>query len=319
MGIDEAGYGPLLGPLCVATSVFHMEEATEPQDLWELLSSAVCRSPKDSKGRVAIDDSKRLKGSNQLTTRHPLTWLERGVLAALSSMDGGELPGSDSILLERLGAKPPSECPWWAGEAALPLANDAGLLGIAASRLARTQRERALRLHRLRCMAIDAPELNRRMGPGASKAAVNSWAAMTLLDQALRDAPNSTVHAFLDRHGGRIHYREELSFCFPDAAIRVLEESEATSRYELRWGARTAHVAWQVGGETHHLPVALASMTAKLVRELWMARLNRHVARVLPEVKPTAGYVEDGRRWLAEVEPHLGRLGVSREQLVRQA
>ena len=53
MGIDEAGYGPLLGPLCVATSVFHMEEATEPQDLWELLSSAVCRSPKDSKGRVA--------------------------------------------------------------------------------------------------------------------------------------------------------------------------------------------------------------------------------------------------------------------------
>ena len=39
-GIDEAGYGPMLGPLCVASSVFVLDEhdpAGGPPDLWRLL------------------------------------------------------------------------------------------------------------------------------------------------------------------------------------------------------------------------------------------------------------------------------------------
>jgi len=48
-----------------------------------------------------------------------------------------------------------------------------------------------------------------------------------------------------------------------------------------------------------------------------MARLNRYFAVAVPGVAPTAGYVTDGRRFLAEVEPHLDALGIDRSQLVR--
>ena len=45
------------------------------------------------------------------------------------------------------------------------------------------------------------------------------------------------------------------------------------------------------------MAVALASMTAKLVRELAMHRFNRHWCGRVPELKPTAGYRQDASRW----------------------
>jgi hypothetical protein len=63
--------------------------------------------------------------------------------------------------------------------------------------------------------------------------------------------------------------------------------------------------------------VALASMTAKYVRELLMMRLNRYFRSHMPELKPTAGYVEDGRRYIGDIEPLIARLGVDRRSLIR--
>jgi hypothetical protein len=37
----------------------------------------------------------------------------------------------------------------------------------------------------------------------------------------------------------------------------------------------------------------------------------------MPGLAPTAGYVEDGRRFLAAVRPHLAAWGVETELLVR--
>ena len=42
-GIDEAGYGPMLGPLCVGSSVFVMESHEDDgrvPDLWKHLDRA---------------------------------------------------------------------------------------------------------------------------------------------------------------------------------------------------------------------------------------------------------------------------------------
>jgi hypothetical protein len=58
-------------------------------------------------------------------------------------------------------------------------------------------------------------------------------------------------------------------------------------------------------------------MTAKYLRELRMARLNAFFAERLPGLAPTAGYVQDGRRFLAEIEPLLASAGVQRDALVR--
>jgi hypothetical protein len=63
-GIDEAGYGPMLGPLCVGCSIFAVEDADPadgPPNLWARLDEVVTRGARDARRRIAIDDSKKLK------------------------------------------------------------------------------------------------------------------------------------------------------------------------------------------------------------------------------------------------------------------
>ena len=48
-----------------------------------------------------------------------------------------------------------------------------------------------------------------------------------------------------------------------------------------------------------------------------MVRLNRFFTGLMPELKPTAGYVEDGRRFLADIEPLIRQADLDRAELVR--
>ena len=68
-----------------------------------------------------------------------------------------------------------------------------------------------------------------------------------------------------------------------------------------------------------HLPTALASMVAKYTRELYMLRLNRYFGEEIAELKPTAGYVQDGRRFLQEIGPLLAQKGIKQELIVRSS
>ena len=89
------------------------------------------------------------------------------------------------------------------------------------------------------------------------------------------------------------------------------------SRYRLRFGDSLATITFASKSDEHHFPVAIASMIAKYTRELHMIRLNRYFAGMMPKLKPTAGYVTDGRRFLKEIEPLLTNNGINRGDLVR--
>src|SRR3954467_7659854 len=94
-GIDEAGYGPLLGPLVVSASAFELpgDSADLPTNvealpcMWRLLKGAVAKKAPAKKGRLLIADSKVV---HNLTDGKKL--LERGVLAFFNSLNTRPVP-----------------------------------------------------------------------------------------------------------------------------------------------------------------------------------------------------------------------------------
>ena len=125
----------------------------------------------------------------------------------------------------------------------------------------------------------------------------------------------------IDKQGGRDHYTALLLRSFPEAQLKVLRESAESSSYLLcepsLQGPRRTLIQFREKGETAFLPTALASMLCKYLRELCMHSFNAWWCNQIAGLQPTAGYHQEGTRWLLDVEPHLPRLGIRREMLVR--
>ena len=101
-GIDEAGYGPLFGPLTVGRCVIRIPRAASPgagrpggrgaggggddglPDLWARLNKAVSRTLTGRRGRLVVADSKKLK-----TRAAGIAHLETGCLAFAGLWDHG--------------------------------------------------------------------------------------------------------------------------------------------------------------------------------------------------------------------------------------
>jgi hypothetical protein len=58
IGIDEAGYGPNLGPLVMSSVACRVPDEQLDADLWRLLAAAVRRGGDRDDGRLVVDDSK---------------------------------------------------------------------------------------------------------------------------------------------------------------------------------------------------------------------------------------------------------------------
>ncbi|MEO0511382.1 MAG: hypothetical protein AAF108_00585 [Planctomycetota bacterium] len=320
-GIDEAGYGPMLGPMCSGLAAFDVEGEEAAVDLWQRLGPSVCRDLKSWRSgggaAIAVGDSKKLKLPNASKSRHPLFHLERGVLAFLRA--GGDRVASDADLLTGLGVVLGGD-PWFGGEdAALPLACDAAGLGIASNQLTAAMERSGVRLAGVRCVALEPRGYNELVGRTRTKASAAAWGIAQQLRwvrEAARSGPQGgPVRVVCDRLSGRTRYAGVLLRAFDesseDASVEVVREDDAQSVYRVV-GDRLGddfRVLFMSEAEGAHLPVALASMAAKLCRELAMARLNRYFGERARgagvELKPTAGYVQDARRWLEDCRPLL--------------
>jgi ribonuclease HII len=328
-GIDEAGYGPMLGPLCVAATAFVVSDHdADPGgdicDLWKKLNRAVCRKRTDKRRRIAVDDSKKLKLPNDFDSNgsHPLKHLERGVLSFLgagresASVGGSAVCDCDDQLFGELSVTC-STAPWYSSSTPLPVAHSEDELRIAINRLRRTLADEGVACALMRCEAIDAEAFNCQVELMGVKSSVNFCAVMRHIDAIWKRWPHDSPHIVVDRQGGRTHYLRDLMISYPEAHVQILEETELLSQYRVEQGGSSCKISFAVEAESAYLPVALASMVAKYVRELFMIRLNRYFQGLMPELKATAGYTEDARRYLAQIDPLIASLGVDRRSLVR--
>ena len=312
-GIDEAGFGPLLGPLVVSSCAFSVGGELVEGDLWQVLRKSVGRTRKHLGGRLLIADSKKAYKRSE-----GLGHLERSVLGVLGSV--GERPADLGSLLsvlcpDCLGRL--IEYPWYVETERRLLPVDRPDLRIAGKVFGDDMEGRGVKLVSLASQCLDVAHYNTMIHSVKNKAQVLFVTTTRLVQSLLDRFPGQDIHILIDRQGGRVHYREHLLRSFPEMDLHILAENEQRSAYALRNGSRVVRLGFEVGADERHLAVSLASMVSKYVRELLMERVNRYFASKSPELKPTAGYWKDGLRFLDDVERHLHDFEIDRHRLVR--
>jgi hypothetical protein len=125
------------------------------------------------------------------------------------------------------------------------------------------------------------------------------------------------IEAILDKHGGRNFYGPLLQQEFHETLVMCRREGAAASEYLIRTRQRSLQVTFRPRADSQYLLVALASMAAKYLRELWMVLFNAYWAAQVSDLKPTAGYPVDSRRFWGAIEPAVHRLGVPKALLWR--
>lgn len=316
IGIDEAGYGPALGPLVVCGCVFRVpDELAEPEaDLWAPLAPAVVRAGRCRADQLRIADSKLVHQGRERLKR-----LETSVLGACPVDLPTDLPtvaGSFGIAPEHLADGEP----WHAdGLPQLPLEADAGRVAALREIFDAACRHCGITLHAVFGAVAQPWRFNRMVRASDNKAAVLWQLSAELLERALAataDAGEPTA-AVMDKQGGRNYYGPLLVRTFPMTMVDVLAESSRESRYRMTTRGRAVDVTLREGADKASLPAALASMVAKYLREVFMHAFNRWWAVRAAEVAPTSGYWSDYPRWARQMAPLLAQLELPEERYVR--
>lgn len=299
VGVDEAGYGPNLGPLAQAAVAVKLP-AHDPAG-WATLKPWVRRHAEKDKHRVLVDDSKLVHAG-----KHGFARLEHAAAAVLG-LRGGTVGGyladvalpdvADDLRLEA----------WFDGSLGLPLFPGGP------SDLRPALREAVgVEVRVVGVKLVTAPVFNRIVAGSDSKGTVLGVGLVNLLaaiPSKLGDG--DPVEVIADKQGGRAVYGHYLRGAFPDAAVKTDRETPAESRYRVEGVGRPLTVTFRPKADGESIAVALASCLAKYWREVCMRQFNAYWRAHLPDLKPTAGYPTDAVRFFADIRPALDKLGVA--------
>jgi hypothetical protein len=312
VGIDEAGYGPNLGPL-VLTAIVAEGPAERPPDLWADLPATVCRAGGDP-ARLWIDDSKRVYAGG---AAGGLDRLEAAALAAVASaLEPRGCPTDLPELLEAIGAGTCADvelAAWLEGER--PTVPRAGAAGTMA---ARPLSGACWRVVAVRSEVVGPERFNALLERAGNKADAHFVAFARLLGRLWDWGDDRPIAAVADKLGGRHYYYPRLVEHWPDAWIERGPEGPELSHYVLRRGAGRLELRLRPRGDSEDGLVALASIVSKYVRERWMAVFNAYWQRRVPELRPTAGYPGDAARFRAAIEACAQACGHPSETWWRQ-
>ena len=325
-GIDEAGLGPILGPLVTSAVAFRVTDAApgDEVNLWERLREAVAEKPGRKESRIAIGDSKKLF---KRKIARGLAPLERGVLGSLLvKVSADTAPaGLPATLADLLASVSPGAIEFartypWYQDCQLPLPHHADATGLelSANALRVAMRQQGIELLLMRAEPIFTREFNRRIDVTDNKAAVTTELTTRRILDLYTTLPFPHLNIVVDRQGGRTHYREILQRVFDGCQMKIHGESEERSAYTLTTTEnRIVDITFRTKAENHSLPVALASMLSKYLRELFMELFNKFWSARIDGLAPTAGYYTDGRRFLKDIADDIATLDLPKELYLR--
>ncbi|XZE21114.1 hypothetical protein SH449x_001009 [Pirellulaceae bacterium SH449] len=332
IGIDEAGYGPSMGPFVVVATAWRVPSELSVEDLEERLDPEFQSRPLGAvraanPSHIPLGDSKKIYAG-----KHAEESLQLGARFLLESVSPANKRAShDTELVDAADYLEPENMslgsrlyprdwhriknvPWLqeldlqlqtsVAQSKSPALDSHELLQLGASKLNSLEIELIGASGRL----IDEIEWNRLIEQYQNKSLVLSELSLGLARDvvAAHATSNEPVEIYCDKHGGRNRYQAHLMKAFDGQWFEALAENSQLSRYTAYWADHPLMIQFRVEGDSI-IPSAAASILAKWTRETSMKALNAYWARkseshgyAVP--KPTAGYYVDAMRFAREIE-----------------
>ena len=317
VGTDEAGYGPNLGPLVVSATVWCVD-SLDNLDLYDRLRGIVSQPTEEvgsDRDVLIVGDSKALYRPGK-----GLAELEHGVLTFLHAL--GRQPESWRSIWAALVADQFDdrfELPWYRDYDLGPSCGFAQGLGCrqgGRNCVSGCERVGCAPIH-IESRAVFPSRFNRLVDDLGNKATVLSHTTLELVRSVLQNLPSDEpVYVLCDKHGGRNKYGPLLHETFPETLAVVCCEGRGESVYQLGSEANRRVFTFRANGE-NFLPSALASMVSKYLRELAMRAFNEYWLGRVSDLRPTAGYPVDARRFKKQIEGAQQELGIADQILWR--
>ncbi|KPK13743.1 MAG: hypothetical protein AMJ62_14520 [Myxococcales bacterium SG8_38] len=305
LGVDENGLGPVLGPL-VATSV--------TLEIPRYERSALCQRGLS----LGLTDSKESGGFGQMQ------FAESVALALLARLGEGPAPGSADAVLDRVfrDGRPrlraccpddPTAEQCWAVD--LPVPAFGGDADAGQALLDKLIGRSSLRILDVRSRVACAGMLNAERAAGKHKFDVDFDLFEDLIASAhlVHGAP---LLALCGMIGGIRDYAPRFSR-FDRARIETVPGRHGQRRYAIQG---VGEIRFEIDADVRHLPVALASIVGKYVREISMRRIGEFYRRGDPELTLASGYRDPVTKRFIEATALLRkRFGIAQECFRREA
>jgi hypothetical protein len=312
IGIDEAGYGPNLGPMVQSAVPLYIPEAECA--VWDAVAGAVRRAADPDDGRLLIDDSKKVNEGAKGFHR-----LEHGVLAVHA--EDVVLPFALGDLLRCVALEESrSELlrePWFDVTSVLPSVERLEAVLSAGRTLRRCFTAKGLRLGTIRGVVTPAPRFNALLEKYRNKSLVLAAGVIELLREGRALPDGEPVVFLIDKLGGRHYYAAMIQEAFPDGWVVAEREGPEVCSYRISGADREIRLVFQPRADGAHLTVALASMVSKYLREVFMRQFNRYWQGHVPGIRPTAGYPSDAGRFMEQIRPKARQLGFEESAIWR--